>query len=118
MKQRSKKASSRSPRRKAGRAAVRKPNKLTFRLTVDAQEMIVDYKPDTSDSDFAFGRFEFRSPYRKRRGIPVSRTGYLSRFIPMADIKAVGGPKVCAREIVDTILGRSANVTTGQLSLF
>ncbi len=49
--------------------------KITFRLTVEAQEMVVDYKPHYLKD---VGHFEFRSPHEPPRRIPVSETGYRS----------------------------------------
>lgn len=123
MSPRGKRAAARSPRRKAGRAAKRKPSKLKFKLTVDAQDMLVEYTPNYFDGEFAQGHFEFRSPYKPSRGIPVSRTGYLSHFSPMAQIEWVGNPEEFARRIVDSILGATSKDTlsmrkAGQMSLF
>jgi hypothetical protein len=114
----SKKASGRSPRRKAGRVAAKPKRELTFTLTVDAQEMLVKYKPDHFRSEFAFGQFEFRSPRKPSRGIPVSRTGYYCHFAPMAEVKRAKSLQAFAQEIVETILGRSKGASAAQLWLF
>lgn len=99
------KGSQSSPRRKAGRTPARKPKrKIAFRLVVDAQEMLVSYEPNWSSGEFAFGHFEFRSPYDPPRRIIVSETGYRSHFAPMADIKASASPEDYAREIVRAVI--------------
>jgi hypothetical protein len=120
---RSKRTPVRSPRRKAGRAAKRGPKKLKFMLTVDAQDMLVEYTPNYFDGEYAQGHFEFSSPHKPNRGIPVSKTGYRSHFVPMAQIKSAGGPEACARDLVDSMLFESSKAFNdlrrkGQLSLF
>ena len=95
----------RSPRRKAGRKAVRKAKRtVTFRLVVEAQEMIVTYEPNWSEGEFAFGHFEFRSPCDPPRRIVVSETGYLSHFAPMEEIASIGGPEAFAKAYVEAVL--------------
>jgi len=115
--------SGRSPRLKAGRLP--KPKRsITFRLTVEAQEMIVSYKPDLSKSEYASGRFEFRSPRKGKHRILISETGYLCHFAPMDDVKAASGPRNYARLLVLGILDggpkNPAHIARehGQLSLF
>jgi hypothetical protein len=71
--------------------------KLHFRLTVEAQEMMVDYQPHWMAGT---GHFEFRSPHQPPRRIPVSETGYRSHFADMDDIEAVDSPQEYARKIV------------------
>ena len=45
------------------------PKRVTFKLVIEAQEMVVDYKPNwVSD----YGQFEFRSPHKPPRRIPAS----------------------------------------------
>lgn len=95
------KAKGHSPRRKAGRVL---PKKQQFCLTVEGQEMEVSYQPNWSTGEFAYGHFEFTSPFKPRRRIPVSETGYLSHFAPMADIRTAESPLEYARAVVEAAL--------------
>lgn len=108
-------------RRKAARPARRRLAKaLNFRLTVEAQEMLVRFTPDNSGSAFAMGHFEFRSPRNPPRRIPVSETGYWSHFVPMEDIEV--SPQDYARELVLAVVSRGpkhpAHAEDEQLRLF
>jgi hypothetical protein len=106
---------SKPSRRKKARAAKKRP--MTFRISVEAQEMLVSYQPLKS----GFGHFEFRSPHEPRRPIPISETGYLSHFAAMANIEAAASPQDFARQVALDIL-RSEQFPDGdeggQLSLF
>lgn len=114
----------RSPRRKAGRKADRKAERaMTFRLVVEAQEMVVTYDPIGLDGEFALGHFEFRSPYEPPRRIPVSKTGYLSHFAPFSKVAGFDSPEDYAKALVLAVLGRGAKQTPqrsecDQLTLF
>jgi hypothetical protein len=88
------------PRRKKARPA--KARRSTFRITVEAQPMVVSYDPRWLKSNYA--HFEFRSPHRPARRIPVSETGYKSHFATMDDVKAAGGPQGFAREFAFAVL--------------
>lgn len=80
-------------RRKKARPA--RARKSTFRITVEAQPMVVSYAPNY----FAgMAHFEFRSPHKPPRRIPVSETGYRSHFVPMDEVKAASSPEEFARE--------------------
>jgi hypothetical protein len=82
-------------RRKKIRPA--KTRRSTFRITVEAQPMVVSYEPDY----FAgMAHFEFRSPHKPLRCIPVSETSYRSNFVPMDEVKAASSPEEFAREEV------------------
>ena len=48
-----------------------KKRRMTFTLVIEAQKMIVSYEPDWM-TDMGF--FEFRSPHKPPRRIPVSDT--------------------------------------------
>ena len=78
-------------RRKAKKRAI------TFTLVVEAQAMIVKYMPDWMVD---YGQFEFRSPHKPARRIPVSETGYRSHFAPMEDVEASASPQDYARDFV------------------
>jgi hypothetical protein len=81
-------------------APSRRPAKkraITFSRIVEAQEMIVKYKPDWMVD---MGQFEFRSPHKPVRRIPVSETGYRSHFARMVDVEASTSPHDYAREFV------------------
>ena len=74
-----------------------KTRNITFTIVVEAQAMIVKYMPDWM-VDYA--QFEFRSPYKPARRIPVSETGYRSHFAPMAEVEACDSPHDYARDFV------------------
>jgi hypothetical protein len=85
--------SARSRRRKAPPVA---GGRMTFSITVVAQEIAVSYEPHwMTDIEF----FEFRSPREPRRPIPISETGYRSHFAAMMDVEAAASPQDFAREI-------------------
>lgn len=111
-----------SPRRKAGRDARKELKKLRFTLTVEGQQMRVTFTADKFGGDIApHGHFEFNSPFDPPRRIPVSETGYLSHFVPKADLEIAGSPQEYARSFVETALclGKKRAVTDGrQISLF
>lgn len=60
---------------------------LTFTLTIEAQEMTVQYWPNTFASP-VYVHFEFKSPQEPKRRIPVSETGYRSHFAPSWEVDA------------------------------
>jgi hypothetical protein len=76
----------------------------TFTLTVDAQEIVVRYRPRYFVSaDYA--HFEFTNPHEPRRRIPVSETGYRSHFSPMHEVEAAPSVKEYARALVLALIG-------------
>ncbi len=83
------------PRHK--KASRRKPKAIRFKLVVEGQTMIVGYKPNYMGD---CGHFEFQSPHKSARRIPVSTTGYLSHFASMDEVKAAKSPQAYAREVV------------------
>jgi hypothetical protein len=92
--------------------------RISFRLVIDFQEMVVDYRPNHMSD---YGQFEFRSPHKRARRIPVSNTGYRCHFAPMEDVKASASPKDYAREVVIDIMRserRGKPELAGQLPLF
>jgi hypothetical protein len=111
----------RNPRRKAGKAIPKRTKrKLSFRIVIDAQEMLVAYTPEYFSG---MGHFEFKSPRKPARRIPVSATGYLSHYAPMDEIASASSPKDFAREIALAIIQRDRKAPKGfddarQLSLF
>jgi hypothetical protein len=60
---------------------------VTFTLTVEAQEMIVQYQADWMPD---MGHFEFRSPHEPPRRIPLSETGYSERYYRLRALCKVG----------------------------
>jgi hypothetical protein len=105
-----------SPRRR--KAPPVADGRVTFTVTIDAQEMIVDYEPHWMAD---LGHFEFRSPHKPPRGIPVSETGYRSHFAAMEQVEAASSPHDYAREVALAIVRseRAADSEDeGQLSLF
>jgi hypothetical protein len=92
--------------------------RVTFTITIDAQEIAVSYKPHWMAD---MGHFEFRSPHEPRRPIPISETGYLSHFATMASVEAAVSPQDFAREVALDLLRSERSpdgVDEGQLSLF
>ncbi len=94
-----------------------KNRRKTFTITVEAQEMVVSYRPYR----FAdLGHFEFRSPHGPPRRIPLSKSGYLSHYAAMEDVKAAKTPQEFAREEALALLrsSRRAWDATNELPLF
>lgn len=81
-----------SRRRKVRRA---KPARKTFTITVEAQPIVVRYEPNAF-CDMA--TFEYRSPYRPRRRIPFSDTGYFSHHASMSRVREAKSPQAFARD--------------------
>jgi hypothetical protein len=110
----------RTPRKKAVRTRKAKGT-ITYRLTVEWQEMIVEFKPDGATTGFPMGQFTFRSPHEPPRRIPVSETGYRTHFAPMEEINSYKSPKAYAKAYVLSILDQVRARKPGsrdQLSLF
>ena len=77
---------------------------ITFTLTIDAQEILVRYRPRyfiTAD----YARFEFTSPHKPPRRIPVSETGYRSHFSPMHEVEAAPSVEEFARALALALMG-------------
>lgn len=104
-----------SRRRKAPPA---KRRRMTFRLTVEAQPMIVSYEPRWRNSGYV--HFEFRSPHKPARRIPVSETGYLSHFATTEEMREARNPHDFARGFVAAYLQSklSRRPDPRQLALF
>jgi hypothetical protein len=100
--------------REKARAAKRR--RVTFRISVEAQPMVVSYQPLRS----GYGHFEFRSPHKPPRRIPVSETGYHSHFASIEDVKEARSPQDFAREFVFALLRskQSRPEDPRQLALF
>ena len=73
---------------------------LTFTLTLDAQDMRVEYRPCFA----GYAHFEFHSPHSPPRRIPVSETGYCSRFVPMHHLSAFSSVSAYAEALALAIL--------------
>jgi hypothetical protein len=78
-------------RKKAQRA---KKRRLTFKVFVEAQPVVVHYQPNWMED---MGQFEFRSPHRPPRRIPLSDSGYYCHLVPMEDVQAAKSPQDFAR---------------------
>jgi len=78
--------------------------------------MLVSYQPLRS----GYGHFEFRSPHKPPRRIPVSETGYHSYFASMEDVKEARSPQDFAREFVVAVLRSKQSLRDDprQLALF
>jgi hypothetical protein len=90
--------------KKPSRRKKAKPTKnrrMTFRISVEAQEMTVSYRPRRFGD---MGQFEFRSPHKPPRRIPISETGYYCHFAPMEDVEAAKSPQYFAREAALALL--------------
>jgi hypothetical protein len=89
----------------------------TFRIILEAQEMVVSYEPNWM-ADMA--HFEYRSPHKPPRRIPVSETGYLSHFASMDEVAAAKSPQEFAREEARHLLRSQCRCPedSRQLSLF
>lgn len=106
-----------APRRRAGRVAKSKAMRTTtFRITIEAQEIVVTYEPHWLEG--SNGHFEFTSPYDPPRRIVLSNTGYHSHFAPMDAIKTFKSPEDYARAFVTSVLASRRKPARGQLSLF
>lgn len=107
-----------TPRRKAGRKAPKAKRSIAFRLVVEAQEMLVRYKPDRFEG---MAMFEFRSPHRPPRRIVVSSTGYLCHFAPMDEVASFDNVQSYAESYVRSMLDderKRSTIDHRQLSLF
>ncbi len=85
--------------------------------------MLVNYEPNWTGGEYAFGHFEFTSPHKPPRRIVVSETGYLSHFAPMPEIEAYESPELFAHAFVKSVLnasqkGKAQTAEREQLSLF
>jgi hypothetical protein len=78
--------------------------------------MVVSYQPLRS----GYAHFEFRSPHKPPRRIPVSETGYHSYFASMEDVKEARSPQDFAREFAFSLLRskQSRPEDPRQLALF
>ena len=95
-----------------------KRKRLSFTIVVDAQPIVVQYKPRCMGE---MDQFEFRSPHEPPRRIPVSETGYLCHFADMAEVKAAASPQDFARDMALTLLRSRCKPRPddrNQLSLF
>jgi hypothetical protein len=95
-----------------------KNRRMTFRISVEAQEMTVSYRPHRFGD---MGQFEFRSPHKPPRRIPISETGYYCHFAPMEDVEAAKSPQYFAREAALALLPWRRTMKpqdSGELPLF
>jgi hypothetical protein len=101
--------------RKKARPA--KKRRMTFRISVEAQPMVVSYRPYGFGN---LGHFEFRSPHKPPRRIPLSEKGYLSHYAAMKAVQAAKTPQDFAREEALTLLRSRRRVwdETNELPLF
>ncbi len=83
-----------SKRRKPKKAPPAKRRRQTFKIVIEAQEIFVSYERWMNN----FAKFEFRSPHKPPRRIPVSDTGYLNHFVPLREVEAAKSPQDFARE--------------------
>lgn len=88
----------------------------TFRLVIEAQAMSVTYRPYYLGGQDPYGHFEFRSPHKPPRRIPVSETGYRSHFAPMAEVEAAPSPEDYARAVALAIIGWEPTGETDEAS--
>ena len=89
-------------------AAPKRPRVQRFKLTVEAQPMIVTYTPNGWTGSYPCGKFEFASPHKPARRIPVSTTGYWCHFAPVDEVEEAGSPEEYARLLaIDCIEGKT-----------
>ena len=93
---------------------------ITFTLTIDAQDIVVCYRPRYfATADYA--HFAFTSPHEPPRRIPVSDTGYRSHFSPMHEIEAAPSVEEYAHALVLALMGMKSGPDEDeeeQLTLF
>jgi hypothetical protein len=92
--------------------------RTTFTIVVEAQEMVVDYRPYWMSD---YGQFAFRGPHKSPRRIPVSEVGYRSHFAPMEEVEASPNPEDYVREVALAFMRSERRTTEGdsnQLPLF
>jgi hypothetical protein len=99
------------------RASPAKHRRKTFTIVVEAQPMVVSYEPHWM-GDMA--KFEFRSPNKPPRRIPLSDSGYLSHYAAMEDVKSARSPEDFVRNLVLLRLNSRASrpADPRQLALF
>lgn len=90
------------------RAKAARPRTQRFRLTIEAQPMLVSYTPGSTKGMFAEGHFTFTSPHKPARRIPVSETGYWSHFVPMEEIEEAESPEAYARSLALAVINGKA----------
>lgn len=107
--------SKKASRRKKARPDKNRP--MTFRISVEAQPVVVRYQPNWMDD---LGQFEFSSPYKPPRRTPLSNSGYYCHFASMEDVKAAKSPQDFAREEALALLHsrRRGRDETNELPLF
>jgi len=76
---------------------------ITFTLTIDAQDIMVRYRPRYFVAA-NYAHFEFTSPHEPKRRIPISETGYRSHFSPMHEIEAAPSVEEYARALVMALM--------------
>ena len=77
---------------------------ITFTLTIDAQDIMVRYRPRYF-ATANYAHFEFTSPHEPKRRIPISDTGYRSHFSPMHEIEAAPSVEEYVRTLVMALMG-------------
>ena len=95
-----------------------KNRRMTFRISVEAQPVVVRYQSNAMDD---MVHFEFRSPYRPPRRIPISESGYYSHYAWKEDVKAAKSPQRYACEAALALLPWRSTKTgrdSGELPLF
>jgi hypothetical protein len=95
---------SKPSRRKKARAAKKRP--MTFRISVEAQPVVVRYEPHSIGQ---MASFEYRSPYKPPRRIPFSDTGYFSHHASMQRVRAAKNPQAFARDELLALLRYGMN---------
>jgi hypothetical protein len=90
---------SKTSRRKKAKPV--KNRRMTFRISVEAQPVVVRYQSNSMDD---MAHFEFRSPYRPARRIPISESGYYSHFAWKEDVKAAKTPQRYASQAALALL--------------
>jgi hypothetical protein len=102
-------------RSRAKAPARSRPRPQKFKISVEGQEMLVEYEADWMEG---MGHFQFRSPHKPERRIPVSETGYRSHFASMEEITDAESPAAYARDYALSVIryGAGRRVQTDDAS--
>ncbi len=80
----------------------------------EGQTISVHYRPEYFSG---YDHFEFTSPYKPKRPIPSSSTGYRSHFAANHEVVSAPSVQAYAHELL-MLLSRMRSVDSNQLNLF
>lgn len=87
----------------------------TFTVHFDGQPIEVRY---TKDYFAGHDHFEFVSPYNPPKPIPVSETGYRSRFVPGEEVLNAARLELYAQELLVALMNAGSPINPDQFTLF